>query len=47
MSWSLLAGADFSTYYFAVGAGLGVGDLSIDAAYIITPPVASHFTCDV
>ena len=47
MSWSPLAGADFSTYYFTVGAGLGVGDLSIAAAYVITPPVASHFMCDV
>ena len=29
--------ADFSSYYFTVGAGLGVGDLSIDAAYVLQP----------
>ena len=29
--------ADFSSYYFTVGAGLGVGDLSIDAAYVLRP----------
>ena len=29
--------SDFSTYYFTVGAGLGVGDLSIDAAYVLQP----------
>ena len=29
--------SDFSTYYFTVGAGLAVGDLSIDAAYVLQP----------
>ena len=29
--------SDFSTYYFTVGAGLGVGDLAIDAAYVLQP----------
>jgi len=28
---------DFATYYFTVGAGLGVGDLFIDAAYVLQP----------
>ncbi|KUK27682.1 MAG: Uncharacterized protein XD60_0098 [Acetothermia bacterium 64_32] len=27
--------ADFADYYFTVGAGLAVGDLSIDAAYVL------------
>ena len=27
--------ADFSEYYFTVGAGLAIGDLSIDAAYVL------------
>ncbi len=28
-------GADFSSYYFTLGAGVALGDLSIDAAYLL------------